>query len=150
IRSGFARLTQRYGHGHRTIAYLGKGHVFGVAEMSEAAAAETEVPWKCSLRAVGYVDVLRIPADVVKRAVLPHCKLQPADSQSRTVSATNKSEIRNPKSEVDPSLLDFLADHRFLNGTETMLINLDRCTRCDDCVRACAATHDNNPRFIRQ
>ena len=21
--------------------------------------------------------------------------------------------------------------------------------RCDDCVRACAATHDNNPRFIR-
>jgi len=29
------------------------------------------------------------------------------------------------------------------------MINLDRCTRCDDCVRACAATHDNNPRFIR-
>ena len=47
-------------------------------------------------------------------------------------------------------MLDFLADHRFLNGTQTMLINLDRCTRCDDCVRACAATHDNNPRFIRQ
>ena len=53
-------------------------------------------------------------------------------------------------SAVDPRTLDFLADHRFLNGTETMLINLDRCTRCDDCVRACAATHDNNPRFVRQ
>jgi Fe-S-cluster-containing dehydrogenase component len=51
---------------------------------------------------------------------------------------------------VDSRTLDFLADHRFLNGTETMLINLDRCTRCDDCVRACAATHDNNPRFVRQ
>ncbi len=51
---------------------------------------------------------------------------------------------------VDPTMLDFLADHRFLNGTQTMLINLDRCTRCDDCVRACASTHDNNPRFIRQ
>jgi Fe-S-cluster-containing dehydrogenase component len=30
-----------------------------------------------------------------------------------------------------------------------MVIDLDRCTRCDDCVRACAATHDNNPRFLR-
>jgi Fe-S-cluster-containing dehydrogenase component len=47
-------------------------------------------------------------------------------------------------------MLDFLADHRFLNGTQTMLIDLDRCTRCDDCVGACASTHDNNPRFIRQ
>jgi Fe-S-cluster-containing dehydrogenase component len=64
-----------------------------------------------------------------------------------------QSAIRNPQSAIsdaDPRRLDFLADHRFLNGTHTMLINLDRCTRCDDCVRACAATHDNNPRFVRQ
>jgi Fe-S-cluster-containing dehydrogenase component len=47
-------------------------------------------------------------------------------------------------------MLDFLADHRFLNGTQTMLIDLDRSTRCDDCEGACASTHDNNPRFIRQ
>jgi Fe-S-cluster-containing dehydrogenase component len=30
-----------------------------------------------------------------------------------------------------------------------MFIDTDRCTACDDCVRACAAAHDNNPRFIR-
>ncbi len=30
-----------------------------------------------------------------------------------------------------------------------MLIDTDRCTSCDDCVRACASTHDNNPRFKR-
>ena len=47
-------------------------------------------------------------------------------------------------------MLEFLAEKRFLNGTAAMMINLDRCTRCDDCVRACAATHDNNPRFLRQ
>jgi Fe-S-cluster-containing dehydrogenase component/CRP-like cAMP-binding protein len=157
IRSGFARVTQRHGHGHRTLAYLGKGHVFGLAELIETASSDTDVlPWTYSLRAVGYVDVLRIPTDVVKRSILPHSKLQIADCRLQIDKTPEKSAIRDEfirrggKSEIDHSLLDFLADHRFLNGTETMLINLDRCTRCDDCVRACAATHDNNPRFIRQ
>jgi Fe-S-cluster-containing dehydrogenase component/CRP-like cAMP-binding protein len=153
IRSGFARVTKRYGHGHQTVAYLGKGQVFGLAELVEAFSSNTDVPLDYSLRAVGYVDVLRIPNDVVERSVLPHSELRiaPRGYTGLGMGRTpEQSEIRNPKSEIDSSLLDFLADHRFLNGTETMLVNLDRCTRCDDCVRACAATHDNNPRFIRQ
>jgi Fe-S-cluster-containing dehydrogenase component/CRP-like cAMP-binding protein len=150
IRSGFVRVTQRHGHGHRTTAYLGKGHAFGLEELANSVASDGDGTWHYSLRAVGYVDVLRIPADVVKRAILPHWQLQTADCRLPIEKTANESAIRNSKSEIDPSLLDFLADRRFLNGTEAMLINLDRCTRCDDCVRACAATHDNNPRFIRQ
>jgi Fe-S-cluster-containing dehydrogenase component/CRP-like cAMP-binding protein len=153
IRSGFARVSRRHGHGHRTLAYLGKGQVFGLEELAESFTGGAEVAWQSSLRAVGYVDVLRIPAEVVLKAILPNRRLRIADCGLRIGNAPSQSEIRNPKSEidgVDPQMLDFLADHRFLNGTQTMLIDLDRCTRCDDCVRACAATHDNNPRFIRQ
>jgi Fe-S-cluster-containing dehydrogenase component/CRP-like cAMP-binding protein len=143
IRSGFARVSQRHGHGHRTLAYLGKGQLFGLAELVESYESGEDVPWRNSLRAVGYVDVLRIPTEVMFERILPNSKLQIADGSIQ-------SAIRDPKSEIDPRLLDFLSDHRFLNGTQTMLINLDRCTRCDDCIRACAATHDNNPRFVRQ
>jgi Fe-S-cluster-containing dehydrogenase component len=104
------------------------------------------VPWQNSLRAVGYVDVLRIPAAIVLESILPNCKMQIAKCKLQIAEAGNQCGSIG----VDPQMLDFLADHRFLNGTQTMLIDLDRCTRCDDCVRACAATHDNNPRFIRQ
>jgi Fe-S-cluster-containing dehydrogenase component/CRP-like cAMP-binding protein len=152
IRSGFARVTKRHGHGHRTLAYLGKGHVFGLAELAAALSSGADVPLDCSLRAVGYVDVLRIPADVVKRAVLPHCDSKGVISKFKRAGSSSApiTGVSARADDIDSSLMDFLADHRFLNGTETMLINLDRCTRCDDCVRACAATHDSNPRFIRQ
>jgi Fe-S-cluster-containing dehydrogenase component/CRP-like cAMP-binding protein len=153
VRSGFGRVTQRYGHAHRTIAYLGKGHVFGLPELAESFQTGSLKPLQSSLRAVGYVDVLRIPAAVVLDVIFPNCSATAArqimDTSDQSI---NREEFtrRDGKPEIDPALLDFLADKRFLNGTQTMLIDLDRCTRCDDCVRACAATHDNNPRFIRQ
>jgi ferredoxin len=53
------------------------------------------------------------------------------------------------REKVGAEILEFLTENRFFNGTATMVIDLDRCTRCDDCVRACASTHDNNPRFLR-
>jgi Fe-S-cluster-containing dehydrogenase component/CRP-like cAMP-binding protein len=152
VRNGFARVSRRYGHGHRTLEYIGKGRVFGMEELAESFRTGDDVPLRCSLRAVGYVDLLRIPREVVFESVLSHSQLRIADFGLRIKDKSSQSAIRNSQSEIqlDPRLLDFLSDHRFLNGTQTMLVNLDRCTRCDDCVRACAATHDNNPRFIRQ
>jgi Fe-S-cluster-containing dehydrogenase component len=47
------------------------------------------------------------------------------------------------------SLVEFLVDERLINGKRTMMIDLDRCTGCDDCVKACAATHGGTPRFVR-
>jgi Fe-S-cluster-containing dehydrogenase component/CRP-like cAMP-binding protein len=152
VRSGFARVSHRHGHGHRTVAYIGKGHVFGWAEFADAHKQGGEVRWQNSLRAVGYVDVLRIPTNVVIETILRNVQVR-SGKRVENEKYSSPSAIPNPQlaiDGVDSSLLDFLADHRFLNGTETMLIDLDRCTRCDDCVRACAATHDNNPRFIRQ
>ena len=153
VRSGFARVSKRYGHGQQTVAYLGKGQSFALDELVESHALGQPVPLRHSLRAVGYVDMLRIPAEVVLTVMPPRDQLRNADCGLRIAEPADQSEIRNPKSEInsiDPRTLDFLADRRFLNGTQTMLINLDRCTRCDDCIRACAATHDNNPRFTRQ
>jgi Fe-S-cluster-containing dehydrogenase component/CRP-like cAMP-binding protein len=164
IRTGFARQSHRFGHGHRTASYLGRGQVFGLAESIESAAAGKPTPLKFSLRALGYVDVLRIPQRVLESLVYPlippeslvalarehgasfTAVVEPAAIESAFMFSTPPPA---PRGLVDQGLLEFLVERRLINGTEAMVIDLDRCTRCDDCVRACAATHDNNPRFVR-
>jgi Fe-S-cluster-containing dehydrogenase component/CRP-like cAMP-binding protein len=163
IRSGFARLSQRYGNGHRTLAYLGKGKTFGMEELAFNWRFKEQLPYRHTLRAAGHVDVLRIPSRIVEEIVLPNLTTRELDalpnfptgsqpetaaSRDRIASDTTKRKRNQPS--IDAGLLEFVVERRLMNGTEAMLIDLDRCTRCDDCVRACASTHDNNPRFIRE
>ena len=72
IRSGFARLSCRHGHGHQTVAYLGKGQVYGMAELAHEFRTSQSIPAAYSLRAIGYVDILRVPRTLVFQHVLPN------------------------------------------------------------------------------
>ena len=86
---------------------------------------------------------------------LPRWPIGSAYGRTSTLSAAGLSVIwlatfeEEISVKLGPDMLEFLVDNRTINGTASMLIDLDRCTRCDDCVRACASTHNNNPRFIR-
>ena len=157
VRSGFARLSHRFGHGHQTVAYLGKGQVFGLSEAIESYNTKQPTELQNSLRALGYVDVLRIPQSVLEEHVfhavskesLSDVAKKHAVQCSHEHCESHAGSLGGEQGRVEPDLLEFLVEQRFINGPQAMVIDLDRCTRCDDCVRACAATHDNNPRFIR-
>lgn len=149
IRGGVGRMTSTLGEGHRTIAYLGKGRVFGAEDLVSAVESCEQPVWRRSLRAVGRLDALLIPADVFLAEVLPTV----GDKQLKRwrERATKTDSVHQPSpGAASARTLDFLVDNRLVNGTQSMVIDLDRCTRCDDCVRACAATHDGNPRFVRE
>ncbi len=150
IRSGFARLSRKYNHGERTISYLGKGDVFGLSALLWNHQSNESIGLQFSLRAIGYVDILFIPTAVVEKFIAPHFsaeEIAALRAQNRLVSEIDVE--RDAESTYGPEMIEFLVEERYVNGTATMLIDLDRCTRCDDCVRACAAAHDNNPKFIR-
>jgi Fe-S-cluster-containing dehydrogenase component/CRP-like cAMP-binding protein len=171
IRSGFARLSQKFGNGHRTLAYLGKGQVYGMEELAHNWRSESQIPLQTSVRALGYVDVLRIPTHIVEQYILPSIpqgelpellKFAAPPPVAAAASASASASAADAKAEetleaaageavgnIDTGMLEFLVENRFINGTATMIIDVDRCTRCDDCVRACAASHNNNPKFTR-
>jgi Fe-S-cluster-containing dehydrogenase component/CRP-like cAMP-binding protein len=151
IRSGFGRVTRKYGNGHRTLDYLGAGRYYGLAEIAHNwRNPGAPVPLQHTLRVIGYTHILKIPTKVMEDLVLPtipKANLPPLILAEELPAA--RSVQGDAATKIDPDLQEFLTENRFFNGTATMVIDLDRCTRCDDCVRACAATHDNNPRFLR-
>jgi len=151
IRSGFARVSQKFGHGHRTLNYLGAGQFYGFEEIAHNwRNPASPLPLQYTLRVIGYAHVIVIPTTVMEKLVLPAVPkgdlpplITPVESEIATAPSKDAAE------KIGSEMLEFLTESRFFNGTATMVIDLERCTRCDDCVRACAAAHDNNPRFLR-
>ncbi len=179
VRSGFARLSQHYGAAHRTTAYLGKGHVFGLEELAYNVLRKVDSPARPlqhSLRAVGFLDTLFIPAETFATEILPHVRrseLPESAAKLLIQSSENRNDAPDERRRADrvdgdskgdwndlpistghrfqpTGLLEFIVQHRLNNGRQAMVIDLHRCTRCDDCIKACASVHDGNPRFVRQ
>ena len=149
IRSGFARVSKKYNHGHNTISYISKGDLFGLDTLIDNIRNKGSKPHQLSLRALGYADILRVPTAVMEKIVLPNVPQEIIEQYSKPKSINPANDDDGIKISEMTSLLESFVERRFINGTKTMLINLERCTGCDDCVTACANSHDNNPRFIR-
>lgn len=138
IRAGFARMAVDYGSRQRTLTYLKAGDSFGLVELYAAWKSGDSVSLGASLTALGYVDALRVPAAVLEQFVFPNMAAPP-------LSIRDKDE----RTLADDALLEWAVEERFINATKSMLIDLNLCVRCDDCVRACGSSHGGNPRFIR-
>lgn len=140
VRAGFAREAVNHGTGKRTVTYLGAGDNFGMFELHNAwvNTNDSNLALGTTLTAVGYVDVIRVPASVLAEFVFPNID-----------APVNMAEQSVGKSQSNDTLMQWAVDERFINGRQTMVMDLNKCVRCDDCVSACAAAHDGNPRFRR-
>jgi Fe-S-cluster-containing dehydrogenase component len=138
IMAGFGRVSQKLDSGERTTRYLRRGDIYGLWAVRKALSSGKPAAARRSLRAIKYLEILVVPVRLAEKHL---------------GDALRKRNAPGAPPEGDQTWLssdaaDFLIENLLLNGKKTMLIDLNRCVHCDDCVRACAATH-GSPRFVR-
>ena len=149
--SGFGRVRRATASRIRSVGFLRRGDVFGLAALAaqgRGASTGTE------LDLLGDTSLLTLPAD----PVVEHCL--PVLSRLDIVSMDPAADVEFVRSlpfsptavherSREASLVDFLVEKAFIRGRRAMVIDQGHCVGCDACVRACADTHGGVPRFVR-
>ena len=144
VRSGFLRLSRRMGEGRATVTYVSKGTSVGEIELLVDGVDRA----RFRVASVGYGELVRI----ARSDLLEAFRAAPASEQELWRQAVARiketgAQLADPGSS---EFLEFALDKGLVEGNSVLVMNLDACTRCDDCVRACADTHGGRPRFVRE
>jgi len=140
VRIGFVKVSQRSPGGEVILQYLRRGDYFG--EMGLLGAGVRTA----SCTALDHVEVVRIGKTDFDRMIEHFPAIHEGMRETAAVHERENAERMRELSTV--SVDDFLTQG-LMQAQSLLLIDLDKCTRCDDCVRACASTHDDVTRLIR-
>jgi len=140
IRIGFVRVTRSFPGGDVVLAYLSRGNAFG--EMGLLGEGVREA----TCAALDHVEVVRIAAEEFRAmtAEFPDIRAR----LEETAAGRRRANLAQARQTSDTRLDEFL-EQGLMQAQSLLVLDLTRCTRCDECVRACADTHDGVTRLIR-
>jgi CRP-like cAMP-binding protein/Fe-S-cluster-containing hydrogenase component 2 len=97
--------------------------------------------------AVDFVQLVRIKAEDFARMMSGFPDVQKAITE--VARARREMDVQMLGRVQQASLAGFL-EQELMQGQNLLLLDLHKCTRCDECVKACVATHDDGvTRLVR-
>ena len=148
IRLGTVKVFNRVGGREQLRAKLGPNDYFGETallsgEMREAGGVAAEVGRRtASVAAVDTVEVVLIPGPVF----LKMCDLFP-EVRNKLIQRATQFEI---PALIPLGMLGEYVNQGLFQGQKLLALDLVSCTRCDECTRACADSHDGHSRLLRE
>ena len=141
VRIGFVKVTEQHQGDDLVLAYLGKGSYFGeIGLLANGVRTAT-------VTALDHVELVRIDGTDFQEMLSRF----PDIKRDLTAVARGREEqnSRHMASVTQIPLDSFLAQG-LMEANSLLLLDLEKCTRCDNCVRACADAHDGVTRLIRE
>ncbi|MEO2091071.1 MAG: cyclic nucleotide-binding domain-containing protein, partial [Gemmataceae bacterium] len=96
-----------------------------------------------SVAAVDPVEVVRVPGDLFRElcARFPDLKEQLIEDSARRLAEARSASATG--------ILGEYVQQGLFQGQRLLALDLVSCTRCDECTRACADSHDGHSRLLR-
>ena len=154
VRLGSAKVARTEAGVERVLARLGPDDYFGeIALLCDDPRVAPLLPpgyetrrRTATVTALDDVEVVRIPGEAVRRLGRTYPEIGAALASQCAASLQQQQAPRAARTD----LLATYLDQGFYQGQKMLVLDLERCTRCDECTRACADSHgDGHSRLLR-
>jgi CRP-like cAMP-binding protein/Fe-S-cluster-containing dehydrogenase component len=142
VRIGFVKVAEEHPGGDLVLAYLGRGEYFGEMGLLSPGGRRT-----ASCTALDHVELVRIQAEDFRRMMYTFPEIH---ENLLHVAAEREEQNRMRLNKAASVPLDRFLDQGLMEAQSLLILDLDKCTRCDNCVKACADSHDGVTRLIRE
>ncbi len=141
IRMGHVKVSQAFPGGDMVMAYLARGQFFGEIGLLNGDIRTAT----CS--ALDQVQAVRISKADFQ---LMTGRFERIREELKKVAHSRIQANQEQSLQMKSVLLNDFLGQQLMGAENLLILDLEKCTRCDDCVRGCASAHDGITRLIRE
>ena len=163
VRLGYVKVSRKHGTREQVVNYIGPGNLdaaassFGeIAALSsvyqeELADELNRLGYRAGVRtttciALDHVELVRIKSSQLKKITDANPEFKDG-LMKRARALLAKDE--NRRDDIDQGISSFVSQGLY-NAQSLLVLDLESCTRCDECTKACADAHGGETRLVRE
>src|SRR5262245_57582153 len=140
VRIGFVKISENYPGGELVLAYLSRGDYFGEIGLLGGGVRTA------TCTALDHVEVVRVSGDDFRQMV----ERFPTVRRGLEAVAEERRAANAQRMQMTHSVpIDQFLSQGLMEAQSLLVLDLQKCTRCDACVNACADAHDGVTRLVR-
>lgn len=151
VKVGFVKVSLRQPGGEHVLSYVGPGGYFGeiglMATLTELQGLGLTGKRTATCQALDHVDAVKIKGDDFQAIVKDFPGVRDyLVKVARKRLEDNEAYLQSTKSQ---SMGEFVRQG-LMNARSLLVLDLQKCTRCDECTKACSDSHEGVTRLIRE
>ncbi len=151
VRIGFVKIWLKQPGGDHVINYTGPGGMVGeIALMGHLAELKGKLLAQgrtASATALDHVDLVSISGQDFKLILENFPKIR---EKMVAIALERLTEIQRQVTKVESTNLNDFLKQGLMEARSLLVLDLEKCTRCDECTKACSDTHQGVTRLVRE